>query len=109
MTTKKRTRSVSAREALSKTIESTTFGELVRSMRLTDEVSQAELARRLRVSRQFLNAVELGKSNVGLDFAKRVADALGYSPEPFAEILIREQLKEAGIRCDVSLKPEAAA
>ena len=78
-------------------------------MRETDEITQAELARRLGVSRQFLNAVELGRSQVGLDFAKRIADALGYSPEPFAEVLIREQLKKAGITCAVSLIPITAA
>lgn len=108
MTTKK-TASRPAREALAETIDETTFGKLVRAMRETDEISQAELARQLGVSRQFLNAVELGRSQVGLDFAKRVADALGYSPEPFAEVLIREQLRKAGIECGVSLTPRTAA
>lgn len=105
----KKTASKSAREALAATIAETTFGGLVRAMRETDEMTQAELARRLGVSRQFLNAVELGRSQVGLEFAKRVADALGYSPEPFAEILIREQLKKAGIECEVYLIPPSAA
>lgn len=109
MTTKKLSHSIPAREALASTILVMTFGELVRSMRLCDEVTQAELARRLGVSRQFLNAVELGKSQVGLDFAKRVADALEYSVEPFAEILIREQLKKAGITCNILLTPSSAA
>jgi len=108
MTTKKAT-SKTARTALASTIAATTFGGLVRSMRETDEITQAELARRLGVSRQFLNAVELERSQVGLDFAKRVADALGYSPEPFAEVLIREQLKKAGIECVIELKPSSAA
>jgi transcriptional regulator with XRE-family HTH domain len=109
MTTNKKTGSISAREALEPTIAHTSFGELVRSIRTCDEISQAELARRLGVSRQFLNAIELGKSQVGLDFAKRVADALGYSPEPFAEILIRNQLHEAGIECNIRLVPGSAA
>lgn len=108
MTTKK-SKSKPAREALEGTILDTTFGGLVRAMRETDEITQAELARRLGVSRQYLNAVELGRSQVGLEFAKRVADALGYSPEPFAEILIREQLKKAGIDCRITLLPYAAA
>ncbi len=107
MTTK--THLLQAREVLIPTIANTTFGELVRSIRSCDEVTQAELARRLKVSRQFLNAVEFGKSQVSLDFAKRVADALGYSPEAFAEILIQEQLQKAGIPCKVSLKPDSAA
>lgn len=107
MTTKKPA-SQPAHAALAATIAETPFGGLVRAMRETDEIAQAELARRLGVSRQFLNAVELGKSQVGLDFAKRVADALGYSPEPFAEVLIREQLKKAGIQCQILLTPHSA-
>ena len=78
-------------------------------MRENDEITQAELARRLGVSRQFLNALEMGRSHVGLEFAKRIADALGYSAEPFAEILIREQLRKAGIPCLIELKPITAA
>jgi transcriptional regulator with XRE-family HTH domain len=109
MTIKTKSRLVPAKEALAKTMESTTFGSLVRAMRETDEISQADLARKLEVSRQFLNAVEMGRSNVGLDFAKRVADALGYSVEPFAEILIQEQLKKAGIDCKIALKSKRAA
>ena len=103
------TKSKPARKALASTIAATTFGGLVRAMRETDEITQAELARRLGVSRQFLNAVELGRSQVGLEFAKRVADELGYSPEPFAEILIREQLKKAGIECRITLTSSTAA
>lgn len=108
MTTKK-SKSKPARGTLAATISGTTFGDLVRAMRETDELTQAELARGLGVSRQFLNAVELGRSQVGIDFAKRVADALGYSPEPFAEILIRDDLKRAGIDCNISLTPTSAA
>jgi hypothetical protein len=59
--------------------------------------------------RQFLNAMELGGSQVGLDFAKRVAHALGYAPEAFAAVLIREQMKEAGISCEVLLRPKPGA
>lgn len=110
MTTKtKRATSRPARESLAATIAATKFGALVRGIRETDEMTQAELARRLKVSRQFLNAVELGRSQVGLDFAKRVADALGCAPEPFAEILIREQLKRAGIKCEVTLTRRSSA
>jgi transcriptional regulator with XRE-family HTH domain len=108
-TKKKRKTSQPARKALASTIAATNFGGLVRAIRETDEITQTELARRLGVSRQFLNAVELGRSQTGLDFAKRVADALGYSPEPFAEILIQEQMKKAGISCQVFLRPKPAA
>jgi hypothetical protein len=44
-----------------------------------------------------------------LDFAKRIADSPGFSPEPFAEVLICEQLKKAGFSCGLSLTPMTAA
>lgn len=74
-----------------------------------ERIYEEELARRLGVSRQFLSSVELSHTHVGIEVAKRIADALGYSPEPFAEILVREQMKKAGISCYVSLKPRPAA
>jgi transcriptional regulator with XRE-family HTH domain len=110
MTTKgNRPASRPARKGLAATIAATKFGAFVRAIRESDEVKQAELGRRLKISRQFLSAVELGRSHIGLDFAKRVADALGYAPEPFAEILIREQLNKAGIKCEVTLTRRSTA
>ena len=60
MTTKK---TVSAREAL-KDVFKSSFGELVRDIRECDEISQTELARRMRVSRQFIQCAELPQINV---------------------------------------------
>lgn len=52
------------------------FGELIRSLRLSDDVSQTELAAKLNISKQHLSAIEKGKKVVSTDRAARFAEAL---------------------------------
>ncbi len=81
-----------------------TFGGLVRSLRLSDEITQVELSKKLEVSKQFLSDVENGRKDVGIPFAKKVADALEYSVEPLVELLIRDQLRKQNLDYIVELK-----
>lgn len=105
MTTKKPERgSVRAIKELSEIWEKQSFGSFVKSIRESDNISQAELARRLDVSRQLLNAVEAERKSVGVELASRIADALGYSEELFLELAIRDQLLRAGKKFTVKLK-----
>jgi putative transcriptional regulator len=46
-------------------------------LRAERDWSQAELARRLRVSRQTVNAIETGRSDPGLPLAFRIAKVFG--------------------------------
>jgi len=104
MITKK---TVSAREAL-KDIFEYSFGEFVRDIRLCDEISQTELAKRMRVSRQFIHAVEKDKANVSLEMTIKIARALGYPYEAFVEIFFNDMLKKSGINKVVHLESKAA-
>ncbi len=104
MTTKK---NISAREAL-KDILKYTFGEFVRDIRECDEISQTELAKRMRVSRQFIHAVEKDKAKVSLEMAIKIARALGYPYEAFVEIFLNDLLRKSGIKKVVHLESKAA-
>jgi len=104
MTTKK---TMSAREVL-KDILNYSFGEFVRDIRECDELSQTELAKRMRVSRQFINAVEKDKANVSLEMAIKIARALGYPYEAFVEICLNDMLRKSGIKKVVHLESKAA-
>ncbi len=104
MTTKK---TISAREALKDTINHS-FGEFVRDIRECDEISQTELAKRMRVSRQFINAVEKDKAKVSLEMAIKIARALGYPYEAFVEIFLNDMLRKSGIKKVVHLESKAA-
>lgn len=81
-----------------------TFGGLVHSLRLSDEITQVELAKMLGVSKQFLSDVEHNRKDVGIAFAKKISDALGYSIEPLIELLIRDQLRRQNLDYIVELK-----
>ena len=56
-----------------------TFGGLIHSLRISDGIPQVELAKRVGVSKQFLSDVEHYRKDVGIPFAKKISDALGYS------------------------------
>jgi transcriptional regulator with XRE-family HTH domain len=103
MTTKS-SMSFNALEATKVTWSKMTFGSLVRSLRMSDEISQVVLAKKLDVSKQFLNDVEHNRKEVGFGFAKKVSKALGYSIEPLIELLIRDQLRKQKLNYIVDLK-----
>ncbi len=96
-----------ALDATKATWDAMTFGGLVRSLRTSDEISQVELAKRLGVSKQFLSDVENNRKDVGISFAKKVAEALDYSIEPLIELLIRDQLRRQNLNYIVDLKKVA--
>jgi DNA-binding XRE family transcriptional regulator len=104
MTTKK---TISAREALKNVLKSS-FGEFVKDIRECDEISQTELAKRMHVSRQFINAIEKDKSNISLEMAIKIASALNYPCEAFVEIFLNDMLRKSGIKKIVHLKSRAA-
>ncbi|HSW94001.1 MAG TPA: helix-turn-helix transcriptional regulator [Gammaproteobacteria bacterium] len=104
MTTKK---TMSARKLL-KGVFRSSFGEFVRDIRECDEISQAELAKRMRVSRQFIHAVEKDKATISLEMAIKIASALGYPYEAFVEIFLNDMLRKSGIKKMVHLVSKAA-
>lgn len=103
MTTKSRN-ALDALEETKAIWEKMTFGGLVRSLRMSDEISQVDLAKKLKVSKQFLSDVEHNRKEVGISFAKKVAGVLGYSIEPLIELLIRDQLRRQKLNYIVEIK-----
>ena len=81
-----------------------TFGGLVHSLRVSDEISQVVLAKKIGVSKQFLSDVEHNRKDIGISFAKKIAEALDYSIEPLIELLIRDQLRRQQLNYIVELK-----
>lgn len=96
--------SVDALEATKDTWAKMTFGGFIQSLRLSDEISQVDLAKKIKVSPQFLSDVERNRKDVGFNFAKKIASALGYSIEPFLELLIRDQLRRQNLNYTVEIK-----
>lgn len=79
------------------------LGKLLEAIRLGEEVSQAEFAKRLKVSRSHLNDIEKGNKAVSPERAARFARALGHSEERFVELALQSLVDEAGLKLKVAV------
>ncbi len=78
-----------------------TLGKLIEAIRLGDELSQVELAKKLKISRSHLNDIEKGNKSVSPERAARFADLLGYSQERFVELSLQSLVDCAGLKLKV--------
>jgi transcriptional regulator with XRE-family HTH domain len=84
-----------------------TVGAFLRSWRMGQELSQADFARKLSISRANLCDIEMGRKGVSPEKAAEIAKTLGYSVNVLVEMAIEEQLAAVGLRFSVQLKPAA--
>jgi transcriptional regulator with XRE-family HTH domain len=80
-----------------------TLGKLIEAIRLGEEVSQAEFAKHLKISRSHLNDIEKGNKAVSPERAARFAKALGHSEERFVELALQSLVDEAGLKLKVAV------
>jgi transcriptional regulator with XRE-family HTH domain len=78
-----------------------TLGKMIESIRLGEEMSQVELAKKLKISRSHLNDIEKGNKAVSPGRAARFAKILGHSPERFVELSLQSLVDEAGLKLKV--------
>lgn len=81
-----------------------TFGQMIESIRICDEISQAELARKLSMSRAHLCDIEKGRRAVTPEKAADFAKALGYSVNQFVARAIEDSLRRMGLKLKVEVK-----
>jgi transcriptional regulator with XRE-family HTH domain len=77
---------------------------MIESLRKTDEISQVELAKKMKISRAHLCDIEKGRRTVTLSRAIQFAKVLGYPSIVFASIVLEDMAREAGLEVKVSLK-----
>ena len=80
------------------------MGKLIESIRLGEELTQAHLAKKLKISRSHLNDIEKGNKAVSPERAARFAKALGHSEERFVELSLQSLVDEAGLKLKVDVK-----
>jgi transcriptional regulator with XRE-family HTH domain len=69
------------------------FSDLLVSHRKCEELSQVELARKLKMSRQNLCDLEKGRSIPSLERIEKISSFLGVSSVPFIEATMKDFLK----------------
>jgi transcriptional regulator with XRE-family HTH domain len=92
----------------SKAIESEfgplTFGKLLTSYRLAEEISQTELAKKLKMTRQKLNDFESGRRSPSLNSVSKIATALNEHAPTWIAVVIEEMLRKEKLNYTVNLK-----
>ncbi|MGO9272790.1 MAG: helix-turn-helix domain-containing protein [Terriglobia bacterium] len=81
-----------------------TFGRMVASIRRADDIVQADLARRMGISRARLCDIENGRRTVTAERAAEFARVLGYSVNQFVAVAVEDQLRKAGLNVKVRLE-----
>lgn len=88
---------------LEKEVGEMTFGMFLRVARNRLELSQIEMARKLKVSRGTLCDIEKGRQLVSPALAVRIAKSAGLSENLAVKACLQDQLKKANIKLKVAL------
>lgn len=84
-----------------------TFGGLLGAIRLGEELSQVEFAKKLGLSKSRLCDIEKGRKTVSPGRAARFARTFGYSEDQFVRLALQAMVEEAGLRLKVSVEADS--
>lgn len=96
--------STDARKYLEKSVGRMSLGKAIRAIRLGEEESQIDFAKRLGISKQYLCDLEHDRKIVSAKKAKQFSEILGYSPEHFIALAFQDSLEHDGIHMLVEVK-----
>jgi transcriptional regulator with XRE-family HTH domain len=83
-----------------------TFGSMLRTIRVTDELGQPELAEKLSISKSHLCDIEKGRKLVSAARAAEFARILGYPVEQFVRQALEDELAQGGLHFKVALQKQ---
>jgi transcriptional regulator with XRE-family HTH domain len=81
-----------------------TLGRFLEAVRLGEEMTQPQFARKLRISKSHLNDIEKGRKSVSPDRAARFARALGYSQARLVKLALQDLVDRGGLKLHVDVK-----
>ena len=80
------------------------LGKFLQAIRLGEEISQAEFASQLGISRSHLCDIEKGRKLVSPERAAIFAKILKYSSEQFVRLALQDQVEKAGFKFKVIIE-----
>lgn len=83
---------------------SLTLGLVLNSLRLSEEMTQVQMAKKLGISTAHLSQIEKGHKFLSPERAQAFAKKLGQSPVMFVKYSLQDQLTRAKLRYKVSLE-----
>lgn len=84
--------------------EEESFGALLHAIRVSDECSQIDFARKLRISKQHLCDIEKKRKFVSPERAAKFAGILGYSERSFVVLALQDLVSQSGLKYQVELR-----
>lgn len=94
---------VSANRAIQKLTNYISFGEMLLSFRLAQEITQVEMAEKLKISKQDLCNIEKGRKIVSVERAVSFAKTLKIPARIFAKYVLQDQLQRIGLKGKVEI------
>ncbi len=104
MNTKNKTK---AKNAIRKITGHISFGEMIQSYRMAQELSQVDMAETLKISKQDLCNIEKGRKLVSVERAMAFAKILKMPAKTFAKYALQDQLHKAGLEGEVIINEVA--
>ncbi|MDG0816430.1 helix-turn-helix domain-containing protein [Bdellovibrio svalbardensis] len=102
MRTKKKSDAVKFLESISD--GPLTLGSVLNSLRLAEDMTQAQMAKKLRISTAHLSQIEKGHKFLSPERAQAFAKKLGHSPVMFVKYSLQDQLTRAKLPYKIVLE-----
>ncbi len=83
--------------------EKLSFARMIKNIRVCDDISQADFAKKLGISRQYLCDIEHGRKAVNTRKAFEFATILGHSTKFFILLSIQDELERNNLPFDIDL------
>jgi transcriptional regulator with XRE-family HTH domain len=83
-----------------------TLGRALKAFRVTEELSQAGVARKLGISTTYLSDLENGQRNLSPGNAAKYARILGMPVEILVALSVQDQINAAGLKLRVRVEAE---
>ena len=81
--------------------------DLIKAIRLGEEMTQVEFVNKLKISKQHLCDIEHGRKYVSPKLAAKYAVTLGYSRKQFIRLALQDELNRAGLEFEVEINKAA--
>jgi DNA-binding XRE family transcriptional regulator len=81
-----------------------TFGRLLKSHRLGEEMSQVSMAKLLKISKQSLNDLESGRTIPSISRACEIAKRIGLAEVTLVELCIQDQINRLRLKFTVKIQ-----
>lgn len=87
--------------------EEFSFATLVRGYRVREDLTQEELAKKLKVKKSYISNIENSRDYVTLEQAVRFANLLNEPIELWAKVVLQDMINRSGLNAVVELKKAA--